>query len=89
MNDASKFSHCLTNRRRRIWKLSVRLLTLRSKYKISELHSRRRSTEQREADVKFKRFMVMESSINGLKQEIDLVRVKRLKDSQVAKEERA
>ena len=31
----------------------------------------------------------MESSINGLKQEIDLVRVKRLKDSQVAKEERA
>ena len=35
---------------------------------------------EKEADVKFKRLMVMESSINGLKQEIDLVRVKRLKD---------
>ena len=35
---------------------------------------------EKEADVKFKRLMVMESSINGLKQEIDLVKVKRLKD---------
>lgn len=35
---------------------------------------------QRETDAKFKRVKVIESQIQGLKQEIDVVRVKRVKD---------
>jgi hypothetical protein len=33
--------------------------------------------------------MIIENQINGLKQEVDLIRVKRLKDEQVVKEDKA
>lgn len=44
---------------------------------------------EKKADAKFKRLTVMESSINGVKQEIDLIRINRLKEAQVMKEEKS
>lgn len=44
---------------------------------------------QKETDLKFRRIMVIETQIAGVKQEIDLLRVKRIKDETRFKEESA
>ena len=43
---------------------------------------------QKEIDTKFKRVMIIESQISNVKQEIELLRMKRLKDENCAKEDK-